>query len=254
MKTSDNGRRDFLRQAAVGGALTLSLSQIVSSAFAAEKTPRISLEKDDIILFQGDSITDAGRNREEKAANKTQALGSGYALLAGSRLLNIHATKNLKLFNRGISGNKVYQLAERWDADCLELKPSVLSILIGVNDFWHTRTGRYDGTIDVYRKDLRSLLQRTKDKLPGVKLIMGEPFAVSGIKAVDESWFPAFNEYQKAARETAADFGAVFIPYQSIFDKASKIAPPVYWTYDGVHPSLAGSELMAEAWSKAVAG
>ena len=82
--------------------------------------------------------------------------------------------------------------------------------------------------------------------------IIGEPFAVSGIKAVDESWFPGFNDYQKAAREIAAEFGAVFIPYQSVFDKASKIAPPVYWTYDGVHPSLAGSELMAEAWSKAV--
>lgn len=252
MKHNKNGRRDFLRNVTVGGALTIGLSQIVSSAYGAGRPAKISLEKDDIILFQGDSITDAGRNRDETSANNTRALGSGYALLAGSRLLNAHASKNLKIYNRGISGNKVYQLAERWDADCLELKPSVLSILIGVNDFWHMLNGKYDGNIDTYRKDFKALLERTKDKFPDIKLIIGEPFAVSDVKAVDASWFPRFNEYQKAARQLADEFKAVFIPYQAVFDKASKIAPPVYWTHDGVHPSLAGCQLMADAWSEAL--
>ena len=132
MKHNENGRRNFLKDVTVGGALTIGLSQIVSSAYGAGKPAKISLEKDDVILFQGDSITDAGRNRDETSANNTRALGSGYALLAGSRLLNAHASKNLKIYNRGISGNKVYQLAERWDADCVELKPSILSILIGI--------------------------------------------------------------------------------------------------------------------------
>lgn len=240
-------RRDFIKKAAAGSAMAVSLSHIVSASFAETKPSKIALGKDDVILFQGDSITDAGRNREEKGYNNSRALGNGYALLAGSSLLHNHAAKNLKVYNKGISGNKVYQLAERWDADCLELKPTVLSILIGVNDFWHKHNGNYDGTLDIYRNDLKALLQRTREKLPEVKLIIGEPFAVAGTKAVDDKWFPEFTGYQKAAREIAAGFNATFIPYQSVFDKAAKQAPPSYWTYDGVHPSLAGSELMAEA-------
>jgi lysophospholipase L1-like esterase len=110
------------------------------------------------------------------------------------------------------------------------------------------RNGNYDGTIDTYRNDFKALLERTKKQLPNVKLIIGEPFAVPGIKAVDESWLPAFKEYQSAAKQIAEAFSATFIPYQSIFDKAQKSAPGVYWTYDGVHPSVAGAQLMAESW------
>lgn len=240
-------RRDFIKKAAAGSAVAISFSHIVSSSFAESKPSKVALRKDDIILFQGDSITDAGRNREEKGFNNSRALGNGYALLAGSSLLHDHASKNLQIYNRGISGNKVYQLAERWDADCIDLRPTVLSILIGVNDFWHMLNGKYDGTLEIYRNDLKALLQRTREKLPDVKLIVGEPFAVAGVKAVDDKWFPEFKGYQNAAKEIAAGFNATFIPYQSIFDKAAKEAQPSYWTYDGVHPSLAGSELMAEA-------
>ncbi len=227
--------------------MALGLSQIVSSAYGATTPAKIALKQNDVILFQGDSITDAGRNRDEQSVNHAAALGRGYAFLASARLLHDHSSKNVKIYNRGISGNKVYQLAERWDADCLELKPTVLSILIGVNDFWHMVNGRYDGTIETYRKDYKALLERTKDSLPGVRLIIGEPFAVNNVKAVDDSWFPRFDEYRKAARELATQFKANFVPYQSIFEKASKAAPASYWTHDGVHPSLAGAQLMAQA-------
>lgn len=248
----NEGRRNFIKKASVGSALALGFSQIVTSAYADAKPAKVSLAKDDVILFQGDSITDAGRNREEKTANNTKALGSGYTLLATSKLLFDHAGKNLQIYNRGISGNKVYQLAERWDADCLQLKPNVLSILIGVNDFWHLLNGRYSGTIETYRNDFKALLDKTKEQLPSVKLVIGEPFAVTGVKAVDDKWFPRFYEYQKAAREIADSYGAVFIPYQAVFDKAIKTAPGVYWTHDGVHPSLAGCQLMAQAWMETV--
>jgi lysophospholipase L1-like esterase len=246
------GRRNFLKTATAGSALAFGLPSIVSGANATAKPGKISLQEGDLILFQGDSITDAGRNREEKAFNNTRGLGSGYALLAASQLLQEHAGKDLKIANRGISGNKVYQLAERWEQDCIELKPSVLSILIGVNDFWHMLNGKYDGTLETYAKDFTALLERTREKLPQVKLVIGEPFAVLGTSAVTEKWFPLFNEYRAAAREIAGKFNAVFIPYQSIFEKATKTAPAVYWTHDGVHPSLAGSKLMADAWIKAI--
>ncbi|MBE7172741.1 MAG: SGNH/GDSL hydrolase family protein [Williamsia sp.] len=250
---SDSSRRRFLRDASLAG-LTFSIPSIVKAAYREEKAKKIALQPGDVVLFQGDSITDAGRKKDEKGSNNTAALGSGYAMLAGSELLLRHAGKNLQVYNKGISGNKVYQLAERWDADCLQLQPKVLSILIGVNDFWHTLTNGYKGTIETYRKDFTALLDRTKEKLPGVQLIIGEPFAVTGIKAVDDKWYPAFNDYREAARQIADKYDAVFIPYQKIFDKAQKSAPGAYWTGDGVHPTLAGAKLMAQAWLEAVKG
>jgi lysophospholipase L1-like esterase len=254
MARTQSSRRDFLKSTSLASAGLLTIPQIVSAAFSSEgsKKKRVEINKDDVILFQGDSITDAGRKKDDSSINAAAALGSGYAMIAASDILYKYAEKNVKIYNRGISGNKVYQLAERWDKDCLDLKPNVLSILIGVNDFWHKILGKYDGTIETYRNDFKALLDRTKQKLPGVRLIIGEPYAVKGIKAVDEKWYPEFNEYRAAAKEIAQLYDAVFIPYQAIYDKAQKEAPGVYWTGDGVHPTLAGANLMAHAWMEAV--
>ena len=247
--TNNSTRRKFLRNTLLTTALSVSMPQLLSSAFAGEKLKRkINLKKGDVILFHGDSITDATRNKENYEANNSAALGSGYAMMASAELLNNHANKNLKIYNRGISGNKVYQLAERWENDTIQLRPDVLSILIGVNDFWHTLSFGYKGTIKTYNDDLRSLLEKTRQKLPNIKFIIGEPFAVKDIKIVNEKWYPAFNEYRKTARKIAESYDAVFIPYQSMYDKAQKYAPGVYWTLDGVHPTLAGANLMAHTW------
>lgn len=251
MKTNFSSRRSFVKKAAAGGLLTLSLPHVVLSAFAADKVKKITLNKGDVILFQGDSITDSGRSRGPAVANNAQALGYGYSMLAAASLLNDNPKKDLKIYNRGISGNKVFQLAERWDTDCLELKPNVLSILIGVNDYWHMKNGSYNGTIKTYRDDYRTLLDRTKQKLPDVKLLIGEPYALTG-PAVNKSWFPAFHEYRYVARDLADAFKATFIPYQSVYDKAVETTPAPYWTPDGVHPSLAGAQLMAAAWLECV--
>ncbi|MGI4020580.1 MAG: SGNH/GDSL hydrolase family protein [Janthinobacterium lividum] len=247
-------RRNFIKASSMAGISALTMTEIVTSAFAEAKVSKIAIGQNNTVLFQGDSITDSGRKKDNMDPNNPSALGSGYAMLAGSELLFKYPEKNLKVYNKGISGNKVYQLAERWDADCLDLKPDVLSILIGVNDYWHKHDGKYDGTIAVYRKDFKALLERTKKALPNVKLIICEPFAVPDVKAVDKTWYPEFPEYQKAAREMATSFDAAFVPYQSVFDRAVKSAPGSYWTGDGVHPSLAGAQLMAQAWLEVVKG
>jgi lysophospholipase L1-like esterase len=173
--------------------------------------------------------------------------------MAAAELLNKYPEKNLTIYNRGISGNKVFQLAERWDTDAIGLKPDVISILIGVNDYWHMLKNSYKGTLEIYRNDYRALLNRTKTALPNVKLVVGEPFAILGT-AVNQSWFPAFAEYQAAAKDIAKEFDAAFVPYQKVFDKALKVAPGSYWAPDGVHPSIAGAKLMAEAWLETVKG
>ncbi len=249
----DNNRRKFLGTTLAGAALAISLPEIVKAALAPSvAAPKIRIAENDVILFQGDSITDAGRDKKNMSPNNSGALGHGYALLAAANLLHAHATKQPSIYNKGISGNKVHQLAARWEEDCIAIKPNILSILIGVNDYWHTLSGNYDGTIQVYRDDYRKLLDRTMKALPGVKLIIGEPFAVNHVKAVTDDWFPAFDEYRTAAHEIADEYHAVFIPYQRVFDEASKKAPASYWTGDGVHTTTAGAQLMAEAWLQAV--
>jgi lysophospholipase L1-like esterase len=252
MDTNFNSRRSFIKKAALGTVAAISIPEILSAAMPRENIKGIKLLKEQAILFQGDSITDSGRNKEDSGFNTARNLGSGYPLLAGAAILNKYEALNLKIYNKGISGNKVFQLAERWDKDCLEIKPDVLSILIGVNDIWHKLNGTYNGTAEIYRNDYIALLERTIKALPNVKLIICEPFAVKGVKAVDDKWYPEFLDYQKAAKDIARQFRATFIPFQSIFDEAQKRAPGSYWTGDGVHPSLAGAQLMAKAWMKAL--
>ena len=252
MENQNNNRRNFIKKAALGGLLAISIPEILSASMAPAGVKKNVLSVGNVILFQGDSITDSGRNKEDSSYNNARVLGFGYPMLAGASLLEKYASLNLKVYNKGISGNKVYQLAERWEKDCLEIKPDILSILIGVNDIWHKLNGQYNGTVEIYRKDYIALLERTKKAIPNVKLIICEPFAVPGVKAVDDKWYPEFYGYQKAAREIADQFGATFIPYQRVYDEAQQQAPGAYWTGDGVHPTLAGAKLMAEAWLETV--
>jgi lysophospholipase L1-like esterase len=243
-------RREFLRAslAAGVGLGAVSLGQSVQAAQAGAGL----FKPGSVILFQGDSITDTRRSRmTADTPNLKSTLGNGYAWLAGSQILVDHAGADLKVFNRGISGNKVYQLSERWDVDCLALKPDVVSILIGVNDIWHKLNGKYDGTVEIYENDYRALLARTKQALPDVKLVVCEPFVLK-CGAVNESWFPAFDGYRAAAKKLADEFKAVFVPFQAAFDQAVAYAEPAVWAGDGVHPTGDGAALMAHEWLKAV--
>lgn len=250
-------RRRFLKASSLlmGGAGVAALSSSTAAAAESFSVPNRQLVRSgDVILFQGDSITDMGRSREEaNQANDQKAMGTGYAWLAGAELLVDHPTYDLRVFNRGISGNKVFQLAERWQADCLDLKPNLLSILIGVNDYWHTLNGSYQGTVEVYERDYHALIERTLRALPKVKLVICEPFVLR-CGAVNEKWFPEFDRYRAAAKGVATSYRAAFIPFQAMFDEAVKYAPPAHWAADGVHPTPAGASLMAYNWLRTVAG
>lgn len=252
--TSNNSRRNFIKNTAVVAAAAISIPQIVSASANSYGSKKVQLNNNDVILFQGDSITDWGRDRNKTAPNDNSALGNSYVLLTAAELLEKHPQKSLQIYNKGVGGNKVFQLADRWDTDTLALKPTVLSIHIGVNDFWHTLGGGYTGTIETYITDYKKLLDRTKAALPGVKIIIGEPFAMIGTKAVDAKWYPTFDLFRKAARDIATEYDLPFIPYQTIFNNALKQAPATYWTLDGVHPSLAGAKLMAQGWMETVKG
>ena len=250
------GRREFLKECglllAASGGVGFSGCNRSASTRSRSHGAGTLIKDGSVVLFQGDSITDAGRNREKAAlANNPAALGGGYAWLAAAELLTDRPADGLQIYNRGISGNKVFQLADRWQQDCLDIKPDVLSILIGVNDLWHTLSGNYQGTVEIYESDYRALLARTRKALPDVTLVVCEPFVLR-CGAVDEKWFPEFDRYLAVARAVARDFNAVLVPFQSMFDEASKLAPPEHWADDGVHPTIAGETLMAHNWLKAV--
>ena len=248
MSTSAS-RRSFFKQTAVLSAAGMILP-------ACESTPPKQAQIPDRlrILFQGDSITDANRDRSSIQSNDfLKGMGNGYALLAASNLLIDYPTTDWHTYNRGVSGDKVFQLSDRWEKDCLDLQPDVLSIHIGVNDFWHTLTHAYKGTVETYEKDFLKLLERTQSNFPKIKLIIGEPFVVLGGTSIDtEAWIPTFRAYQKTAADIARKMDAIFIPYQQIFDAAVADQGVAYWCPDGVHPSLAGSALMAKAWIEAL--
>lgn len=235
-----------------GAAALASIPSIVSASIPVSANKKSIFKKGNTVLFQGDSITDAGRDKKKELANNAGSFGHGYAFLAASNLLNTYPEEQLTIYNRGISGNKVYQLAERWDKDCLDLQPDVLSILIGINDYWHFRNGKYDGTVEIYENDFRKLLMSTKEKLPNVKLVICQPFAVTNTRAVDETWVEPVKAFQAAAKRIADEFDALWVPFQDVFDEAVKHAPATYWTGDGVHAAMPGAQLMAEAWLKAV--
>ena len=242
-------RRSFFKQTALLSAAGMMLPGCASTPPKQAQIPNRLR-----ILFQGDSITDAGRDRSSTQSNDfLKGMGNGYALLAASNLLIDYPTTNWHTYNRGVSGDKVFQLSDRWKADCFDLQPDVLSVHIGVNDFWHTLTHGYKGTVETYEKDFLKLLERTQSNFPKIKLIIGEPFVVLGGTSIDtEAWIPAFRAYQKTAADIARQMGAIFIPYQQIFDAAVADQGVAYWCPDGVHPSLAGSALMAKAWIEAL--
>lgn len=255
MNSSAQDRRSFLKTTssavALSGMAAMAAGTLTAASARAKKlvSTKPKITRNEVILFQGDSITDAGRSRDKAAiANDQSGLGSGYAAMAAASLLHDHPSSDLSVYNRGISGHKVFQLAERWDADCLKLQPGLLSILIGVNDFWHTLGGGYKGTVEVYEHDYRTLIERTLTALPGVSLVICEPFVLR-CGAVNEKWFPEFDKYRAASRRVADEFQAQFVPFQLAFDRALKFAPPEHWAKDGVHPSSAGAALMAHTWS-----
>jgi lysophospholipase L1-like esterase len=158
----------------------------------------------------------------------------------------------LKIYNRGISGNKVPDLERRWQADTLDLKPALLSILIGVNDIWHKLNGKYDGTPESYRDGFAALLEKTRQALPKLTLVVCEPFVLR-CGAVNDKWFPEFEQRRAFAREVADGAGALWVPFQEMFDDAVAAGTaPEFWARDGVHPTVAGHALMARKWRQVV--
>jgi len=198
------------------------------------------INPDDRILFTGDSITDGGRDR-----NNSESLGWGYPAIAGAHLQSRLASPELKIFNRGISGNRVCDLLARVEVDLLALKPSVVSILIGINDVWRRYDANSPTDAKAFARDYRTLLE--KIATIRARVVMLEPFLLH-VPDDRYAWREDLNPKIDVVRMLAAEFGAELLPLDGLFAQAATQAPAAYWAGDGVHPSAAGHALIAETW------
>lgn len=195
------------------------------------------------ILFQGDSITDSGRNREA-----ARDLGTGYPCLAASELGRKYPGK-FTFLNRAISGNKVTDLIGRWKRDCINLKPDYLSIMIGVNDVWHELENR-DGTdTETFERVYDLLLYNTKRMVPDVRIVLMEPYVLGGDWLRYSGEFRIqIDEKRDVVQALARKYELPYIATQDIMNHALQEAEALYWTGEGVHPTCAGHQIIADAW------
>jgi len=205
----------------------------------------IRILQNTIILFQGDSITDGGRNREDG-----ESLGTGYAMMASAWFLAMYPQKKVRFINRGISGNRVRDLKNRWQKDCLDLKPDIVSIMIGINDMWRRYDCNDPTSIESFEADYRQILQQTKNELHA-QMILLEPFLLP-VAQEQNKWREDLNPKIEVVRKLSREFKATIVPLDNIFMEAAQKREPIFWSQDGVHPTLAGHALIAQSWLKAV--
>lgn len=207
------------------------------------------LKRTDRILFIGDSITDVGRNRL-----LSKDLGEGYPKMIATILSALYPELQLTFFNRGISGNQIEDLAQRWQKDCLALKPDIVSILIGVNDTWHHVGRPTFGTQahlqkfeDTYRKILQETCNRTN-----AKIVILEPFLLH-YPADRKAWRLDFDPRREIITNLAAEFATHFIKLDELFNKQAVRKGEEFLTgHDGVHPTLAGHRTITKAWMEII--
>ncbi len=227
--------------------LSLLLTTFALPLFAADDKTEIMpiFQKDARVLFQGDSITDGNRGRN---TDPNHILGHGYAFIIAAKFGDELAERNLEFINRGISGNTVGDLTNRWQKDTLDLRPDILSILVGIND-----QGRGVAVND-FEAQYDALLETTLKSLPNVKLILGEPFGLPTGKHKDDwvAWSENLKARQAVVAKLAAKYHAPLVPFQKAFDEACLRAPAEHWIWDGVHPTYSGHQVMANAWIQTV--
>jgi len=203
------------------------------------------------ILFQGDSITDGNRGR---SADPNHILGHGYVFIIAADFGGHFPERDLTFINRGISGNTVSNLAARWQKDTLDLKPDVLSILIGVNDVGHAQQNRNHVSAEEFGKQYDQILAEARAANPQLKLVLCEPFILPGKANKDhwEEWQADIKSLQAVVEKLAAKHHAPVVHFQKVFDDAVKRAPVDHWIWDGVHPTYSGHQLMADEWVRTV--
>lgn len=197
------------------------------------------------ILFQGDSITDAGRDYSD-----IHSLGNGYPKYAAENIKAAFPGTALEFVNLGISGNQTKDLLARLQSDFIDIKPDIVSILIGINDVWHHAADRSWIGNSVFENNYRTVLAAIKEKT-GAKIFMLEPFL---IPVEDKEFFwedltPKILIIRKLARE----FADAYLPTDGLLNAAFIGKNPTDFAADGVHPTQTGARFIGGEYAKAIA-
>jgi acyl-CoA thioesterase I len=203
------------------------------------------IEDGALVLFQGDSITDAGRDRYD-----SNHLGYGYAMMASAWFSALYPAKSVRFLNRGIGGNRVLDLQSRWQEDCLDLRPSWVSIMIGINDTWRRYDKNDPTSVQDYEAAYRAILEQTREHM-NARLILCEPFVLP-MPQDREAWREDLDPKIAAVRRLAREFAAILVPLDGIFAQAATQRELAFWAGDGVHPTSAGHALIAQSWLRVV--
>ena len=235
--------------ASIGIGLILTAGAGALNA-AAQQPPLPFLHAHDVILFQGDSITDGGRQRTGSDYN--HIMGQDYAYILAAEIGALSPERELVFINRGNSGNRVPDLETRWQDDTIALHPQLLSILVGVNDL--LSPGERAVTLDQYEAGYDKLLAETIAALPNTKIVLGQPFLlpVGKQKADYATNMVEMKKRQAVVDRLGAKYHLPVVHYQQALDAALAKAPAEHWSWDGVHPTYAGHGLMAQEWLKTV--
>jgi len=198
------------------------------------------------ILFQGDSITDAGRDRRNY-----YHLGEGYPKYAAAAIRAAFPDKDFEFINLGISGNRSGQLFDRSSTDLIELQPDIVSILIGINDVWHRFEKHPVPTTDEqFELNYRTLLKEIK-KRTDAKIMMISPFLLDAEK--NQHLREGYLRILPIVRRLADEFADVFLPINEYFDEALKTQlEPLYYSGDAVHPNSNGAAFIGEKYAEAI--
>ncbi|MBQ8732642.1 MAG: SGNH/GDSL hydrolase family protein [Oscillospiraceae bacterium] len=202
------------------------------------------IKNNSVILFQGDSVTDAERDREDPIS-----LGIGFPAIICGILHATYPEANYKILNRGISGNRAADMAARWQTDCLDLKPDVLTILCGVNESGRRYDSNDPTPDDVFKENVRQLILSAK-AVSNPDLVLITPFLIDINDTVAQVHEDVYGKVAMM-KELAEEFNAPLIDLDQIFLEASKHMPMTFWAKDGVHPTTAGHSLIAYHWLKA---
>ena len=203
----------------------------------------MNLQSDPLILFQGDSITDAGRKRKNY-----DSLGEGYVMLTAAWISASHPEFGARFINRGVGGNRVGDLRNRWKKDCLDLKPDIVSILVGINDAHGKPCWREPTSLERFESDYEYILEQTLSNSK-TQVVLLEPFLLAANQNYKET-LTNLKMKIDVVRDLAKRFKTTLIPLSDIFAEAASEKGHLFWTLDGVHPTLAGHALIAQSWIK----
>lgn len=203
------------------------------------------LNDQDLVLFQGDSVTDTGRDRAD-----IKSLGYGYPMMAAAWFGASHPEQKVRFINKGVSGDRTCDLKARWEEDCIKLQPTVVSILIGINDCWRRYDRNEPTTVEEFDENYRFLLTRLKE-MSVRTVILGEPFLLP-IPEDRRQWREDLDPKITVVRDLAREFQTLLLPLDGVFNSVVSRREPEFWTPDGVHPSPAGHALIAKEWLRAI--